>query len=150
MRHRTLTPPVAAALTLFLAGAAAGQCDRWELAATSGPSQRQNHEMAYDGTSIMLFAGQAAGVTNDETWLWDGSSWRQSGASGPAARSVHKMAHDPGLDRVILFGGSSGGALDDTWAWDGGAETWTQLFPPRARPHASTTAWRTTPPGDTS
>jgi hypothetical protein len=127
MRYPTSTLPLA--LALCLAGSAAAQCDQWELAATSGPSQRQNHDMAYDGQSIMLFAGQAAGATNDETWLWDGASWRQSRASGPLARSVHKMAYDPGLDRVILFGGSSGGALDDTWAWDAGTETWTQLFP---------------------
>src|SRR5690606_19759958 len=108
MSQHTSTP--AFALALCLAGAAAAQCDQWDLAATSGPSQRQNHDMAYDGRDVMLFGGQAAGVTNDETWLWNGTSWRQSRSVGPIARSVHKMAYDPGIDRVILFGGSAGGA----------------------------------------
>ena len=116
-----------------LAAGAHAQCEPWALGA-SGPSQRQNHEMAYDGASVMLFGGQSGGATNDETWLWDGAAWRMSDAIGPFARSVHKMAYHAVIDRVILFGGSSGGALDDTWAWDGDAEEWTQLFPANAPP----------------
>jgi len=39
------------------------------------------------------------------------------------------MAWDPGLGRVVLYGGrlDGGRAASDTWTWAGGA--WTQLHP---------------------
>jgi hypothetical protein len=49
------------------------------------------------------------------------------------------MAFDPGLGKLVLFGGESGGFRDgDTWTWDG--DGWTQLDPaqsPPARNNAS-------------
>jgi hypothetical protein len=46
------------------------------------------------------------------------------------------MAWDPGLGRVLLFGGANanGTALDDTWAWDGA--NWTQVADTGPEPRA--------------
>ncbi len=116
----------------MLCGASAlaqSTCDDWAQVETGGPGQRQNHDMAYDGQNIVMYAGQSGGVNYDDCWVWDGVRWSLTDARTPGPRNVHKMAYHAATDRVILFGGSNGGALGDTWAWDGFAQNWTELSP---------------------
>ncbi len=100
------------------------------------PSQRYNSAMAYDAThsQVVLFGGEDSGSNAlNDTWLYDGLSWRQIGFfTPPGARFWHVMAPDA-LGHVVLFGGcgastSFGGCdgdniLGDTWIWDG--SSWT-------------------------
>jgi len=95
---------------------------------THQPSPRRLAEMALDPTSgkLLLFGG---GVTSSaqpefgETWLWDGTDWRQRRpAHSPPPRVGHAMATDFRHRTVVLFGGISsqqpmiGG---ETWVWNG-------------------------------
>jgi hypothetical protein len=63
----------------------------------------------------------------DETWLWDGATWRRAHpAHQPPARLGAAMAADARSGGVVLYGGHSavGVALGDLWTWDGA--DWTQ------------------------
>jgi hypothetical protein len=130
MRERMCALVVVASWGAF---SAVAQYAGWVEQPVPGPSARQNHALAYDGRSLMLFGGyHAAYGHNNETWLWDGAAWTQADPVGPPqARSNHKMAYNSTSGKVVLFGGGLGGsdALNDTWEWDGAAGTWTQLFP---------------------
>src|SRR5690606_36041338 len=79
------------------------------------------------------FTGTSVGFLQD-TWLWDGSSWRQHTAMpAPPARKGHSLTYDPTSRRVILFDGSDNlGPLGDTWAFDGAV--WTPLQPATSPP----------------
>ena len=74
---------------------------------------------------VVLFGG----VHNyDETWLWNGTSWRLThSAASPPGRVGASAAFDPQTAEVLLFGGrlESGDAANDTWAWNG--VTWREL-----------------------
>lgn len=66
----------------------------------------------------------------DETWLFDGATWRQATpmhVPGPLVGAG--MAYDEARGVVLLFGGllAGVGLSDQTWQWDG--SDWTQLFP---------------------
>lgn len=92
----------------------------WTQVATTGPSARSGHAMAYDsrrGQTVLFGGTDAAGVQGD-TWTWDGSSWTQVSVTGPSARSGHAMVYDSQRGRIVLFGGSGNA---DTWEWDGAA-----------------------------
>ena len=96
----------------------------WRRAAATGPSERSNAMMAYDGVSqrvIMMGGNVVARGASSETWLWNGSSWAESLSPSPGARRNSAMAQLPN-GRVLLFGGSG---LNDTWEWDGSA--WHQV-----------------------
>jgi len=85
------------------------------------PSARRNHAMAYDAANnvIVLFGGHD-GAINDETWLWNGTSWTlASPANRPPARQNHAMAFDANRNRIVLFGGDDVILFNDTWEWDG-------------------------------
>lgn len=99
----------------------------WANVATTGPSPRYLHAMAYDAArqNTVLFGGLADGIARDTfTWTWNGSAWFQAAATGPSARFGHAMAYDAVRQRVVLFGGFGGSGdvkvlLQDTWEWDG-------------------------------
>lgn len=84
-----------------------------------------------DNATLVLFGGVTpSGALSDNTWVWDGSTWRSYAGTkivAPAARELAAMAFDPVLHQLILFGGrSAGGALlGDTWAWNGAS--WYQV-----------------------
>jgi len=72
------------------------------------------------------------------TWEWNGSNWRNLGpAAGTPPLYAYAVAYDPGLQRVVLFGGlalSNGAASDDTWEFDGTSWSQASLGPgPAAR-----------------
>ncbi len=113
----------------------------WTLqSAADGPSGRYSAPTANDASGrVVLFGGiNEHGALND-TWLWDGTSWKQQlPPKSPPARSNASMANDAS-GHIVLFGGfTESGDLHDTWTWDG--STWKQQFPassPSARSDAA-------------
>lgn len=109
---------------------------RWST--TTPPPPRMGSAMAYDGTRevVVLFGGSFYPATENrlnDTWEWDGGSWRDRSPSPPAAspptRDAPALAWDPLGEQVVLFGGWAGISgsgeyinLNDTWTWDG--TTW--------------------------
>jgi hypothetical protein len=107
----------------------------WTAAASDGPSPRTHARLAYDAARgvTVLFGGRARSASGqygptDETWLWDGSRWRDAApAVRPSARVIPAMAYDRRRQRVVMY---SGGATlettqDDIWEWDG--VTWARV-----------------------
>lgn len=98
------------------------------------PSPRHNHVMAYDAARALtvMFGGRtipsATGTVLNETWLWNGESWRKvTTGTAPSARIKTTMAYDVKRQRTVLFGGEAadGSLLGDTWEWDGAR--WTEI-----------------------
>jgi hypothetical protein len=108
----------------------------WVRMSGDGPSPRAEAAMTYDprrGRTV-LFGGRyeaSAGRTErlGDTWEWDGERWSRVSTTGPSPRSGAAMAYHPGLQVIVLYGGS-GGPLGDTWSWDGRA--WARLPIPAA------------------
>ncbi len=100
----------------------------WMLRATSGPTGRQGHAMAYDAARnrVVLYGGYDGDFKSD-MWEWDGSSWTQRIVSGlrPGARSSHEMAYDADRQRIVLFGAFPAAYPYETWEWDGSG--WTRF-----------------------
>ncbi len=102
----------------------------WMLRATTGPTPRWNHAMAYDSIrGVTVLFGGYHGVPNfyGDTWEWNGSTWILRATTGPSPRVGHAMAYDSARGVTVLFGGFSGDDLNryyygDTWEWDG--STW--------------------------
>ena len=91
--------------------------------APTSPGAALRAAMAYDSWrgEIVMFGGDNIG-TLDQTWLWDGSSWRQADPeSVPEGRTEAAMTFDGSRGVVVMFGGKkvNGQALGDTWEWDG-------------------------------
>jgi hypothetical protein len=71
----------------------------------------------------LLFGGDV-----DDTWSWDGATWKLLGANGPHLRAHFGMAWDRKRSVAVLFGGySEGQEMDDTWEFDG--SYWTKRAP---------------------
>ena len=112
--------------------------DAWTRLCTTescGPGTLLLPAMAGNGRRVVMFGGAGLGeggpAVTDDTWVFDGASWRQVCGSaiadpcGPAARAGAALGWDG--DEWVLFGGSDGVApgaqpLADTWVFDG--ETW--------------------------
>lgn len=134
------SPPAMLADTWIL------RAHRWIAAPDGGPSPRAEAAIAHDprrGRTV-LFGGRFTDGDGrvsrlGDTWEWDGERWTRVSTLGPPARSGAAMAWHPGLDAVVLFGGS-GGPLGDTWSWDGRA--WTPLpVPPAPGRFNTVMAW---------
>lgn len=99
------------------------------------PARREHAAMAYDpgvgARRVVLFGGAGDnGAVLDDTWEWDGLSWRQAVVTArPPARSAHAMAYDPSRGRVMLFGGrdAAGQVLGDTWEYLGAGQGWREV-----------------------
>ncbi|HEV7679766.1 MAG TPA: hypothetical protein VGQ42_14470 [Candidatus Dormibacteraeota bacterium] len=105
------------------------------LAGTPGnPPARAQAAMAYDPNLgvVVMFGGRGGSGSLDDTWTWDGSTWRrQHTAVAPAARAGATMGYDKSTGRMVLFGGMPDrGAENDTWTWDG--TTWRPESPPHS------------------
>jgi hypothetical protein len=114
----------------------------WTKIATDGPPGRAAANMVYDGKrqELVLFGGQGAApgpgqpqpVFND-TWIWNGRSWRLASRDGPTARAFHAMSFDERAGVVLLYGGNfREDTFEDLWAWNG--TRWTEIRPPGATP----------------
>lgn len=95
--------------------------ESWEQVATTGPSGRSGHAMAYDSRRGKTVLFGSLNRLQTDTWEWDGVSWEQAATTGPPGRSGHAMAYDSVRGRTVLFGGrdSESKLLDDLWEWDG-------------------------------
>jgi len=116
----------------------------WTQAVTpASPMARTGHSMAFDAAhrETVLFGGfssQGTATWFSDTWVWDGSAWRQKFTpTPPPARSVHVLAYHTGLGEVVMIGGAGGKDVTETtwnydfrketWAWSG--VEWVQQFP---------------------
>jgi hypothetical protein len=104
--------------------------DQWEWDGTtwsevfpaSRPSGRIGAGMAYSAATqtTILFGGATdlgGGVFSDETWEWNGSTWRQLfPVRRPQARAFMSMTSDEVTGHIVLYGGWPLGA--STWVWD--------------------------------
>jgi cysteine-rich repeat protein len=102
-----------------------------------GPPGRLSQCMAYDplrrltvmfgGTNAAF--GEPTGGPMDDTWVWDGTSWRElAPPTRPSARFGCAMTYDSKRARIVMYGGTAGQVFHDTWSFDGA--TWTDLEPP--------------------
>jgi len=121
----------------------------WTRKSTAGPP-RYEGSMAYDPQSnlVILFGGASGGGTWNDTWGWDGVTWKKlNPLTSPSPRGLPAVtfhaANQPGL---VLFGGAGSvnsdgrfpvaSELNDTWQWSG--SNWT-LRAPAHRPPAQAT-----------
>jgi hypothetical protein len=106
----------------------------WSQLASSGPSFRRRHAMAFDSARgvAVLFGGVVGIADNGETWEWNAAAagvqgvggWMQRAIPGPSPRSSHAMAYDSARGVTVLFGGYTGTYNGETWEFDG--NTWTR------------------------
>ncbi len=111
------------------------------LPGTSPPVGLQNFGVTYDAARdrLVLFGGSITRgleppVPSDETFEWDGTTWRNpQPVIRPTARAA-RLAYDSARRRTVLFGGTGyrppNQPLGDTWEWDGAA--WGTRFPASA------------------
>lgn len=95
---------------------------------TPNPGRKYSHAMAYDEwrKQVVLFGEQQGDnlpAHIAETWLYDGTQWRQYAGDQPTGRMEHAMAFDARRGVVVLFGGRERSFLGDTWEWDGAGWT---------------------------
>lgn len=93
------------------------------------PPARHGLAMGYNDVTgkVIVFGGaNAAGVNLDDTWEWDGTSWRDiSSTPRPSARQGAEMAFDARSSEVLLFGGGTvnsrtgGGGFNDVFSHNG-------------------------------
>jgi hypothetical protein len=111
------------------------------------PYSRYNHEMVYDSERgrVVMFGGVMPwyyGGTNNETWEWDGTDWRQIAGDSclggecyiceesdcPSPRYDFGMVYDSNRKKTILYGGTfslESDPFDDAWEWDG--KIWSKI-----------------------
>ncbi len=101
-------------------------------AGATAPSARDAHAMAYDpvrGETVLFGGRDADQVARGDTWVWDGTLWRQQPDVGelPSPRVFPTLVWDEASERLLLFGGSegSGAVYRDLWAWEG--DRWQRL-----------------------
>ena len=116
------------------------------------PTARVGHSMVTDflRNQVYLFGGLGGILPRNDLYRFDPNTnlWslrlpNQASPTVPAQRRNHCMAYDPGIDRVILFGGQGfGGSLSDTWSYDPTGNSWTNVnptAPPPARERSAMT-----------
>lgn len=87
-------------------------------------SQRRQ-TLLFGGLGEAANQGQPQPVYND-TWIWNGRSWRQFQGASPPPRFAHSLAFDRRAGIVLLYGGSNGKEqFGDMWQWDG--RRWTEI-----------------------
>jgi hypothetical protein len=96
--------------------------------------------MAYDAVAklTILIGGKSAGnAYRNDTWAYDGVSWRPIGEKGPSPRAWTAFAYDSDREAIVLHGGrdSTGTALADTWERRGTGWKLVSTRGPAARDH---------------
>ncbi|MFB9279594.1 S-layer homology domain-containing protein [Cohnella cellulosilytica] len=91
------------------------------------PPGRTEFSMAYiGGGEILLYGGWGEGGDLNDTWIWNGTSWREATPADPndSPTTINRtsIAYDQKNDQVVLFGGYTNNApyvSSTTWIWDG-------------------------------
>jgi hypothetical protein len=98
------------------------------------PPTRCGHCMAFDeqAGAAVLCGGVGAKLNSlGDTWLFDGSSWKEARGSAPPARRYAALAYDPDLKGCLLHGGSEDEAgrrsFGDAWLFQDNA--WRRMAP---------------------
>ncbi len=105
---------------------------------SSSPSARQAGNLVWDPATaqMVLFGGDNATQSFNDTWLWNGTSWSQTDDSSdpgctttcsasPLGRERALGAYDPATAQLVLFGGAGTGTYNDTWTWNG--SSWSEI-----------------------
>ena len=109
----------------------------WTLAhPRSSPADRSGAAAAYDPATkmVMLFGGTlAAGKGVDDTWGWNGSTWRRldSGSNGPPAGQGAQMAWDATAGDMVLVTNGETMNTAETWVWVNGSSNGHWLREPK-------------------
>lgn len=93
----------------------------WLLLASSGPRAREGGACFDTLRNRLVFVGGTAVGTpvDSSVWEWDGGPWLRRTNAPPGGRHSLTVAHDPGNDRIWLFGGSASGEwVGDLWSHD--------------------------------
>ena len=89
---------------------------------------------------LVVFGGSSApGKVNNETWEWDGSSWKKFDGKVPEGRQAFVMVYDEARKKTVLFGGMGQNPqtmYGDTWEFDG--KSWQKVLETGPAPRAST------------
>ena len=98
---------------------------------------RESHTLSYDchRNVVVLFGGRRDAQLLNDTWEWDGKSWRLVGPdAAPSAREGAAMVYHAATAKTLLVGGKGAGGqvLNDTWEWDG--RTWVRRMPAMSPP----------------
>jgi hypothetical protein len=97
---------------------------RWSLAHPAiSPPGRFGAAMAYDPLArvVVLYGGRLGpGDVVDDTWTWDGTTWREldNGTGSPPSGEGSAMAWDDRVSEMLLVS-SNGGLGGQTWRWKG-------------------------------
>jgi hypothetical protein len=79
---------------------------------------------------LIVFGGSSGpGKVNNETWEWDGSSWKKFEGTGPEGRQAFVMIYDEARKKTVLFGGMGPDPqtmYNDTWEFDG--KSWQKVL----------------------
>jgi len=108
----------------------------WRHVAVQGPSARGLTGMTYDSTrqQVVLFGGLGAPTSPglprpylNDTWLWNGGTWRKVADVGPPPRYGHVIAFDIRAGVALMYGGNTTDdqAVTDMWRWDG--QRWSEI-----------------------
>lgn len=93
---------------------------RWTLARPSAaPQGRFNAASAYDPLTrvVMLYGGRLSpGDLVQDTWAWDGTTWRRLDAGSSALPPYATMAWDDSRRQMVLVDKASNSG---TWTWSG-------------------------------
>lgn len=99
---------------------------RWSRRSGTSPPARTQPAMVWDAATrqVVLFGGhtfdaRANNLPLADTWVWNGSGWRQVGGNHPPALLGWQAVYDAASRQLVLFHGGSSSALSQTWLWDG-------------------------------
>jgi hypothetical protein len=114
--------------------------DTWtEMSPAGGPPRTYGCRMVWDSVNeVMLLWGgnlyQGEGDKLDDWWVYDYQSdtWTMIETDPkPPMRYWQYMAFDPGVGKVVMFGGNPrlGSSLGDTWLYDYASNEWSEVKP---------------------
>jgi hypothetical protein len=96
----------------------------WRILSNSPEMKVAEPGFVYDAErdKLIAFGGSIQrDVVNNETWEWDGYSWKKFEGKNPPGRQAFAMVYDSKRKKTVLFGGGdgSGKRFNDTWEFDG-------------------------------
>ena len=91
--------------------------------------QEKTGDRTKSSHDIVLFGGMGTLGLSNETWIFNGSSWKELHLSNsPQPREGATLIYDRSKREDILFGGKgTNGLISDTWSWNG--NNWQELYP---------------------